>query len=85
MFNHLYDLQVHSASEKSNGETPNDSNGNANGGTLSIPGLFRKSVEDKAASRIQKAFRAYRVNLVTFLQYFYDNYHKDIRNTEIQQ
>ncbi|XP_044501835.1 protein IQ-DOMAIN 10-like [Mangifera indica] len=52
--------KVHSASEKSNGETPNDSNGNANGGTQSIPGLPRKSVEDKAASRIQKAFRAYR-------------------------
>lgn len=65
MFNHLFDLQVHSASEKSNGDsqTPGDSNSNANGGSDINPGLPRKSVEDKAATRIQKAFRAYRVTL----------------------
>ncbi|XP_031256772.1 uncharacterized protein LOC116114775 [Pistacia vera] len=54
--------KVHSASEKSNGDsqTSSESNSNANGGSHSNPGLPRKSVDDKAATRIQKAFRAYR-------------------------
>ncbi|XP_044479238.1 protein IQ-DOMAIN 10-like [Mangifera indica] len=52
--------KVHSASEKSNGANPNDSNSTVNGGSQGSPGLPRKSIEDKAATRIQKAFRAYR-------------------------
>ncbi|KAK9209100.1 hypothetical protein WN944_001464 [Citrus x changshan-huyou] len=60
--------KVQSATEKSNdsNESPSESSGNANanangGSDPHInPGFLRISVEERAATRIQKAFRAYR-------------------------
>lgn len=62
---------MQSATEKSNGsnEPPSESSGNANANANANggsdphinPGFLRISVEERAATRIQKAFRAYRV------------------------
>ncbi|XP_022734368.1 protein IQ-DOMAIN 1-like isoform X2 [Durio zibethinus] len=59
--------KVHSANEKSNGggegshEAPEEARSPATtGGSLSSPGLPGMPVEEMAAARIQKAFRAYR-------------------------
>lgn len=65
---------MQSATEKSNdsNESPSESSGNANanangGSDPHInPGFLRISVEERAATRIQKAFRAYRVRSVKF-------------------
>lgn len=63
---------MQSATEKSNdsNESPSESSGNANANGGSDPhinpGFLRISVEERAATRIQKAFRAYRVRSVKF-------------------